>query len=280
MSTACAICDSQNVSLEAGLVAPFLAHRIWNQGSRAANLVTCGDCGFAFFIPRLSGEEEGRLYRSYRGSDYLAERNSFEPWYTKKLNDGLTSNATMHNRRRIVGDILKAQVPLETVSTVLDFGGGRGELVDGLVPGAKAAVYDIADVNSLPNIDVTHLGEKKSFDLILCSNVLEHVASPRELLNQILSFSKPGSFVFVEVPNESPSTWKTKVKRLAQLGVLSLTRTTQALSLVRYGTLNVMHEHLNFYTERAMSALFQGAGVAPISHGWYGETFWMIGKAR
>jgi 2-polyprenyl-3-methyl-5-hydroxy-6-metoxy-1,4-benzoquinol methylase len=45
--------------------------------------------------------------------------------------------------------------------------------------------------------------ERKKFDAVLLMDVLEHVTSPRELLNQVIPFLKPGGFLFIETPNSA-----------------------------------------------------------------------------
>lgn len=280
MAAACIICGSSNVTSHRGFVAPFLAQRIWKKDPFSASLLQCKNCEFQHFTPRLTDAEEAALYLDYRGSTYQKERHLTEPWYTEKMNASLFSTEAMAARRGIVGEILKANLKVESIGSVLDFGGGRGELVDGLIPGAENFVYDIAKVGTLPGVTAVEIGDSRRVDLVLCSNVFEHVADPRKLLKQILTFSNSGGYVFIEVPEESPLTAKVRAKRLAQLGVLLALRPSVAARLVRFGTFNVMHEHLNFYTFTSLRRLIESEGLSFVAEGRYGETIWILAKSN
>jgi SAM-dependent methyltransferase len=278
MAGECIVCGSGEVESQPGLVAPFLAQRIWKKQAFRSYLLHCKGCDFLHFTPRLSDAEEAALYLDYRGHAYQVERHESEPWYTEKLNASLYSAGTMQSRRSIVGEILRNNLKVESIGSVLDFGGGRGELVDGLIPNTENFVYDIAKVGTLPGVTALELGDPRKVDLVLCSNVFEHVAFPRQLLRQIVSFMKPGSYVFIEVPNESPLAAKVKVKRIAQFGILLALRTRLALQLARFGTLNVMHEHLNFYQFSSLRRLIDSEHLSFDAEGGYGETIWILAQ--
>jgi SAM-dependent methyltransferase len=275
--SSCIVCESADVRQRKGVVAPFLAQRIWDRPPFAAELVECCDCGFLYFNPRLSADEEQRLYRNYRSSEYQNARNATEPWYTGKLNASLFGHEAMQARRTAVGSILKSHLPQGALRSVLDFGGARGELIVGLIPGAQGFVYDISQLEPLPEITKVELGCGEKFELVICSNVLEHVASPRTLLEQILSFCGPGSYVFLEVPGESPLQLETRLKRVAQLAMLVPAHPALAMRLLRLGTTNVMHEHLNFYSPKALRTLLSvKPGLTAIAEGAYGHTIWIL----
>ena len=278
MADECIVCGSGEVESHSGLVAPFLAQRIWKKQAFRSSLLHCKSCDFLHFTPRLTDDEEAALYLDYRGDAYQVERHQSEPWYTSKLNASLYSAEAMHARRTIVGEILRNNLKVQSVGSVLDFGGGRGELVDGLIPAAENFVYDIAKVGTLPGVAALELGDPQKVDLVLCSNVFEHVASPRRLLQQIVSFMKPGSYVFIEVPNESPLAARVKAKRIAQFGILMALRTGLALQLARFGTLNVMHEHLNFYQFSSLRRLIESEQLSFVAEGGYGETIWILAQ--
>jgi len=284
IAPSCLICDAENLSSQRGMVAPFLAQRIWDRKPFATTLLICPDCGFQFFNPRLSEMEERRLYQAYRGADYQQMRHATEPWYTEKLNSSLSSPPTMAKRKKLVSDALAGNLPFGSIRNVLDFGGARGELIDGLIPGAQGFVYDIGDVPPLPRIKVVALGDKQPFDLVICSNVFEHVASPRLLLQQIVTFCSDGTFVFIEVPQESPDELPTKVKRVAQAGILTLARPRTALDVLRLRTTVVMHEHLNFYSPESLRRLLLTApGMRIVAEGGYrmagsSPTIWILAQ--
>ncbi len=277
----CIICGAVDVSQKKGTVAPFLAQRIWSRPPFPAELVQCRGCGFMYFNPRLSVDEEQRLYRNYRTAEYQNSRHATEPWYTEKLNASLFGDHAMQARRAEVGTILQTNLPHGTVQSILDFGGARGELIIGLIPGARGFVYDISQIEPLPEINKVELDCGQKFDLVICSNVLEHVSSPRHLLQQILSFCGPGSYVFLEVPGESPLQLQTRLKRVAQLAMLLPSHPALAMTLARMGTTNVMHEHLNFYSAKALRTLLSvSPSLTAIAEGAYGQTIWILAQLQ
>lgn len=277
----CIVCESSDLLQRNGLVAPFLAQRIWDRPPFPADLIECRGCGFLYFNPRLNCDEEQRLYRNYRTPEYQNARHATEPWYTEKLNASLFGEEAMQARRTAAGNILNTHLPKGALRSVLDFGGARGELIIGLIPGAQRFVYDISQLEPLPEVTKVELNCGQKFDLVICSNVLEHVASPRNLLEQILSFCGPGSYIFLEVPGESPLQLQTRLKRLAQLAMLAPAHPALAMRLVRLGTTNVMHEHLNFYSPKALRALLSAhSGLTTIAEGAYGHTIWIIGQLQ
>lgn len=278
----CAICDGSDIGTHCGLIAPFLAQRIWGRKTFAASLERCNDCGFEFFNPRLSDDEAQRLYADYRGPEYHKARFATEPWYTEKLNASLSSPEAMRARKEQVARALTANLPSGTViRTILDFGGARGELIQDLIPGAEGFVYDISNVEVLPGLTPVQIGAGHRADLILCSNVFEHVASPRSLLQQVISFASPGTFLFIEVPKESPTELRSKLKRLAQAGILALTRPGTAWDVVKMRSVFVMHEHLNFFSagslRRLMTTLSAFGVVAEGRYAMGGNrTIWIL----
>jgi SAM-dependent methyltransferase len=253
----CVVCGTAIRKVERGLVAPFLAERIWGREAFAAEYLHCDQCDFGFFNPRLEPAEEVRLYAGYRDEEYLRIRHSTEPWYTAKLNNSFDDTETMNARRRKLQEIFNRELPPSGPASVLDFGGDRGELIHSLFPAAEKFVYDISNVDPLPGIKSLSLRESESvkFELIICSNVLEHVASPKRLLSEIESIAVPGTLIFLEVPVETPRNWRTIAKRLAQEGILLGTRPSLAVSLLKLRSINVMHEHLNFFSLRSLQRL-------------------------
>ncbi len=269
----CVICSSNKLKSRRASVAPFLAQRIWGRAPFRVDLAECADCGFMFFNPRLDEHEEHRLYLGYRDKDYQEMRHSFEPWYTERFNENLSSDATMRGRRECVQRILSPHLNTLEVRSILDFGGGRGELIVDLVPGADGYVFDLADSEPLPGIHkLRNLDDCKArrYDLIVCSNVLEHVAFPREVLREIVDAAAPGALLFVEVPFQSPFSYAERAKRLAQEAILMAMRSRIAWSLLKVGVLNMMHEHVNFFSPAALERVMSSGGLEVQASGVYG----------
>jgi hypothetical protein len=264
----CVVCGGRISVRKKGSVAPFLARRIWNRPAFPIDLVKCEQCDFLFFNPRLDPDEEGRLYSQYRAEEYRQMRHSAEPWYTERFNAGLTRPELMQARRERLSEVLAHHLAGRTISSVLDFGGDRGALVRGLIPGAKPYVYDISAVAPEPGVE--RAGDlaacrARGFDLILNSNVLEHVGFPRVLLEQIRSVASDKTLVFIEVPFESPFSRELVVRRIVQLGVLLAARPSIGWSLAGPRGLCLMHEHINYFGTKSLGALMTSCGWSVIA---------------
>jgi 2-polyprenyl-3-methyl-5-hydroxy-6-metoxy-1,4-benzoquinol methylase len=287
----CLICGARELQTRKGAVAPFLAQRIWDREAFAVALASCQACGFMFFTPRLEQEEEQRLYTGYRGAEYQRLRQACEPWYTKAFNDNLSSPGTWQLRQGHVGKILRDNLDAAALRSILDFGGAQGHLAKDLVPQAEVYVYDISAVEPVAGVGkLSSLADcqGRHFDLILVSNVLEHVAYPRELCRQVAQIASPGTLIFIEVPRESPDSLQNMAKRLAQLLVLAVRRPPIARALLRLGTLKLMHEHVNFFSPSALCSLVKGMAWDVVAQGKYkmggsvtaAEMLWVLARIQ
>lgn len=222
-----------------------------------------------FYNPRLDAAEEGRLYDGYRSEQYQQMRHASEPWYTAGFNADLASANSYDARRRILAAILRQHAGNREIRRILDYGGDRGDLVCGLIEGAATFVYDISGIPAVEGVTSTADPGGCKADLIINSNVLEHVAFPRRLLQDILKAAPVGGLVFLEVPWESPFGWSRIIRRVAQVGIMALTRPNLVRSVVRPSSFYMMHEHVNYFTEQSLATLMRSCGCAPIAAGTY-----------
>jgi len=268
-ATKCVICGSNIRFLRKALVAPFLARRIWNRSPFFVRLVHCETCGFMFYTPRLDAAEENRLYADYRLQEYQQMRQSSEPWYTPGFNARLSSSESFEVRRQALCEILDEHIEKGRVKRVLDYGGDRGDLVAGLVEGAEAFVYDISGIPAVKGVNATGDPAGCKADLIVNSNVLEHVGFPREVVRQMILAAPPGGLIFVEVPCESPLERARMIRRVVQIGVTAIMRPALAVAVARPASLYMMHEHVNFFTEQVLTTLMRGCGCTVKAAGVY-----------
>jgi len=253
-------------------VAPFLAKRIWNGKAPAVELVECKKCSFLFFNPRLEPDEEQRLYAGYRQGGYQKDRFSCEPWYTEKFNATLADPNSLGERREKLGAVLATHLAGIDRPKILDFGGDRGDLIQNLIPHAAAYIYEISGVEPAEGITCcADLADcrAQSFDAIVCSNVLEHIGFPQTILDQLKTISAPHTKVFIEVPFESPFGPRLVLRRLAQFGVLAVTRPAVAWGLAKPGMLLIMHEHINYFNQQSLEAMLGTWGAADTVSGSY-----------
>ena len=288
--SSCPTCGGAISLCKPALVSPFLARRIWTRDPFEIALMKCTECGLFFFNPRLEPDEEARLYSGYRGPEYLSIRHYFEPWYTQRFNASITGAEFLELRKTKVREILQQRVSTKQTCRILDFGGAQGELVLNLIPGAEPYVYDVSGVESLDGVRACATLDdcrNQNFDLIICSNVLEHLGSPRTVVEQMRQVASPHTLLWVDVPHESPCGLTLVGRRLLQTAILSVMRPRVALSLARPGALYLMHEHVNFFGEQALRSTLAPAGWTVTESGSYGlrgplgrqEWVWALGRA-
>jgi hypothetical protein len=263
------ICEGEIRRLKRALVAPFVAKRTWNRTPFCVDLVQCEACKFTFYNPRLDDNDLRNLYSNYRSEEYQLMRSSSEPWYTPKFNDDLASQSSYEIRRAKLAPILRQHLGPQKVRRILDYGGDRGDLVAGLLEGAETYVYDISGIPAAPGVTTTSDPVGCKADLIINSNVLEHVGFPRLLVNEILDAAPEDGLVFFEVPCELPFGLKRIVRRIAQIGVMAITRPATARYVVRPAMLYMMHQHINYFTEHCLTMLVGACGGTVIASGKY-----------
>ncbi len=268
-ASTCVVCDGEIRKLRAALVSPFLSKRIWNRPPFSVNLVQCQSCKFIFYNPRIDNEETVRLYSGYRSPEYQRMRYASEPWYTEKFNVELASPESYDRRRKILGPILRNHIRERSIRRVLDYGGDRGDLVVGLIEGAEAFVFDISGISPAEGVTSTTNPAECKPDLIINSNVLEHVGFPNRFMEDVVKIAPVGSLIFLEVPCESPFGLARIARRIAQVAVIALTRPALARQIISPGSLCMMHEHINYFTERSLAALMRSASCTVKATGNY-----------
>jgi len=278
----CVICDGSIHRLKRALVAPFLAKRIWNLAPFSVDLVECESCGFMFYNPRLDDADLRLLYRNYRSEEYQQTRYASEPWYTAEFNASLASGSAYEFRRSRLAPVLRRHVGERRIGRILDYGGDRGDLVVGLFDGAEVLVYDISGVPAAAGVKATNDPALCRADLIINSNVLEHVGLPRLLVSEIFQAAPEGGLVFLEVPCENPVGATRILRRIAQIGIMAIARPALARFIFRPASLYMMHEHINYFSERSLTKLMRSCGGTVISAGTYSlaghaDVAWCLG---
>ena len=94
------------------------------------------------------------------------------------------------------------------MNEMLDFGGGDGRMLGGLVD--RGALCHLVDYSERVHPGVTKIGDTEhdipadaNYDVIICSHVVEHLPDPRETLASVRRILKPGGRLGVAVPNFS-----------------------------------------------------------------------------
>lgn len=264
----CVICENDNFISRNAIVVPFLADRIFKRNSFITSLIHCKNCDFQFYAIRLEDKELVLLYDNYRDDRYIEQRNKYEPWYTHRLNNRLFSNPTlMKNRRDSVIEQANSydSDSFQKINTVLDFGGDKGQLLDGIFNKCEKYVFEISNVDLLPGIKKAVYPSPITFDFIICANVFEHVSYPVETLKIISEMAHDNTILYLEVPYEKPYSSITLIKRIIQQLMLLFFRPRVFISTFGRGMLTHMHEHVNYFSRKSLSILLENAGYKNIS---------------
>ena len=110
-------------------------------------------------------------------------------------------------RKKIIDQIISS-INLKKRNNILDFGAGSGVNLDML---SKYGLVDIHEKNKyaraiikkekkIKNLYSTLKIKKKSYDLILLADVIEHVKQPKVLLKDLKKFLKKDGYILITVP--------------------------------------------------------------------------------
>jgi hypothetical protein len=252
----CICCLSSNLRRTPAVLMPFLAKRIFNhdpveitadwglrdlrQGMAYSlcNTIECADCGAIFLDYRFSDKELSRLYKGYRGTEYNALRTEFEPAYA--------ATASHYHCRAAYLEAVESALSryLPSQPRVLDWGGDSGINSPFRFLAGKLHVYDISGVEVCAEVTKVSREEclANAYDLIVCSQVLEHVSYPVRVLQEITSLLRPETILYLEVPLEE------------------VFRTTGECT-ARGSAKRHWHEHINFFSPTSLEALAQTCGL-------------------
>jgi len=256
IADACICCASMVLDSSPAVLMPFVAKRVlghdpvevtkhWGlrdlrQGMAYSlcHSLQCQVCGTLFLDYRFASDQMASLYRGYRDAAYTQQRDYYEPGYADTVaGDYLT-------RHSYIDQVEAWLAPHLTKNpSVLDWGGGDGRNTPFLGRG-QVLVHDISGaevVDGAETFDLRQLGSRK-FDLVVCSQVLEHVPAPMELLTEILPAMSPRTLLYLEVPHEQLIR-----EHPGSLGLAVLKRH--------------WHEHINFFTEAGLRRLIDRAGL-------------------
>jgi hypothetical protein len=227
----------------------------------------------------MTDEEIARLYAAYRGEDYYKARHACEPWYTRSANDGIGGDThEIASRKQNLLSILRDHA--ESITTVLDFGGDRGQMIPDSL-GRERFVYEISSAPTVDGVQrITEL-DGKQFDFVMLAHVLEHCSQPKDMLNTLKPLLHERSLLYLEVPFERPTMrmagsgnfQRSYLNALIGVGpLLKLVDFYSTVARVKFNTipplgLQKCSEHLNFFTPTSLKALLERNGLELIQSG-------------
>lgn len=180
------------------------------------------------------------------------------PWYTKPQLKNSLYRRVIEQRWKFFSDfyMLWLQDNTSGNADILDAGCGDGINLEFLstIKGASVEAYEYNPVRvdrareKYPEIkvsltDLTAIKDKtKKFDIILCSQVLEHIKDDQLALTELKSILKPKGILILGVPNEGCFFAQLRNNKLEP----KIGKTT---------------DHVQFYTKSILIKLFNDAGL-------------------
>jgi len=265
----CLCCGGRSFSASLAILSAFLSSRAFRLPPTITTLYECLDCGFRWSKRGLSDDEVSSLYVGYRDELYFIQRSSFEPWYSREINDGIGSELAMPKRRKTLMDLLrKCDINLDGLKKIADHGGDRGQMLLSFTAQVKK-VYDISGASLDPGIErIENIqSELNNFDLVLSCHVLEHLNDPKEGLLEALSLVKGNGLIYLELPNEiwtgpyQPPfqrkllTWLASKPRLLMCSDFICTAFRVKLKFIPPLGFLVIREHLQYFTIESIKKL-------------------------
>lgn len=195
---ACAFCNGEDNK-------PFDKSQGWT-------IVECTKCGFKFTNPRPTAEELPKFY----DRDYYLDEEIFGESYQE---DGGAESDFIYPKR-----ITELENWFSERGKVLELGAARGGYVNALAKrGWKAQGIDISEyavgfgrkrygvdliAGTLESVDF-----QDTFDAIVMYQVLEHVPSPKKILEESYGLLNENGIIVIEVPNLESFDMKINKKR-------------------------------------------------------------------
>lgn len=202
------------------------------------NISVCTDCGFVCPNYNYDDSQLFGLYEDYRSDSYDSEREFFEPQYKNIQSLVGKSGIEINNRLNNMSNLISKYVELQSIETVLDWG-GEGKFIPKELRNKKVFILDVSNELLADNtfIRIKQPAADEKFDFIQICHVLEHLPSPRDFLRNVLSYLKIGGYLYLEVPQD---------------------RTEEDIQRFVKANPNVshkIHEHLNLYSTQSIKAL-------------------------
>ena len=216
----------------------------------------CRNCSFIQTAIPFYDDQISRLYVDYRSPSYHQQRVRYEPEYAAIAEAVGYDPVEIRTRTHASTKFLQKHLQASEIQTVLDYGGSDGRFIPN-IPGRKF-VYEISSIDPMPGVTrIKRESELGSYSVVLLAHVTEHVPHPLKLVQKLKSYVEPGGYLYIETPQE----------------ILDPERTELQRGTARFDI--PIHEHINFYSLPAVSALLGAGGfdviateTATVDLGW------------
>lgn len=210
------------------------------------HLVKCAACGTYFQVQVLAPEGMEVLYENWIDPDASY----------RKINSNYNQNPLGSTNQVLGVRSLIAKKPTDT--WILDFGCGWGAFLQA----SQAMGYNVIGVELSPS-RLAFLKSRgitcyenaneasRKFDFVNCSQVLEHVSNPLEILIAIKAVCAPGAIVHISTPDSS------RLPKSIQLSDF----VTNGKVNQQFGSVMPPLEHINGYSPNSLITLASRAGL-------------------
>ena len=238
------------------------------------NLCYCKDCTFAFYDYRMSDEEINRLYYNYRDENYQKQREYYECWYTKKVNDALNFDSkNIQEQQMIIEQIISQNIHRE-IKIALDYGGNEGRTFTDKIGTQAKYVFDISGIPTIKGVKrIANFDDLKNykFDFVMCNHVFEHLTQPLSMMQNFRQLAQPDTIFYIEVPSENPFTHSAGKHSLKKNISLLFNPNFNIYLLAKYYFQMKkcppmpMKEHINFFTPESIRKMAEVSGFNVIN---------------
>ena len=259
IASSCVCCGSDDLVGSPAILMPFIADRAfgWSpvfiddswglktiQNGHAYSIcktLRCRQCEHMFCDIRFSEEEMNLIYGGYREEAYVTLREYYEPGYRKR-NEALIRTVSYK------ADVENFVAPyISDPLTILDWGGDTGANTPFEARRVSLDIFDISgkSVEGDARVVTREQATSSKYRLIVCSQILEHIPHPSDILLAVRDAMDENSVLYIEVPFEEVMRRDVKDRE----------------KLKRH-----WHEHVNFYSQSSMAALLENCGFDLV--GW------------
>lgn len=253
LASSCVCCGTDDLASSPAILMPFVADRAfgWSPvviddswGLRTirngnaysiCKTLRCRRCEHLFCDIRFSQEEMNAIYSGYREESYVSLREHYEPGYRAR-NEALIDTISYKTE---VESFLEPYI--QDPLTILDWGGDTGANTPFDDRRVGLDIFDISgkDVVAGARLVTQEHATTTKYRLIVCSQLLEHVPYPLDVLFSVRDAMDAKSILYIEVPFEE----------IMRCGAQDREK------MKRH-----WHEHVNFYSQSSMDALVQSCG--------------------
>ena len=280
----CLVCKENDLNSYSAILAPWIRQLCDIDLAVTTSFLECNFCGFCSFSYRYSESDMKSIYEDYRGSNYVRLRNSWEPWYTVKEADHYKLNASaVENRINFMRSSFEsAKISINSIKSVLDFGGDLGQFIPGEIRGKKYLLDPsnvpvenddgIARVSALNQIPI-------ELDLVMNCHTLEHLSDFQMIVDDTFRSIKKGGYFYLEVPldaskvrtfhrTEFYNSYLRYIESKRNFLILAnfLTGVSRQLSR-KIPIMGVIQqsEHINYFGQKSLEILLNRSGFTVLS---------------